>query len=173
MNKLRATQLAVTLITHHLPKEWKFEWNKRKSALGICNFTRKKIYLSEYFVSRIPDEQVKDTILHEIAHALADIEYGHRGHGWQWKRVCVRIGANPKRTHDGEVSNPNYRYKIKCKSCAKEHGRHRFNKAKIKQFQAGFSWFECNKCDARMDIYDGLRKIVDGEACRRTSKVGN
>jgi len=168
MYKLRATQLALDLITQHLPSEWKFAWNKRKSALGVCNYTRKTIFLSEYFVARISDEEVKDTILHEIAHALAWIEYGHKGHGWQWKRVCVRIGAKPVRCHTGTVDNPNYRYKIKCE-CGQEHGRHRFNKAKIKQLQAGWSWFNCRKCGSRMDVYDGLKKIVDAEKCKRTA----
>lgn len=170
MNKLRATQLAVTLITHHLPKEWKFDWNKRKSALGVCNFRKKTIYLSEYFLGRIPDDEIKDTILHEIAHALAFIEYKHAGHGWQWKLVCRRIGAKPDRTHKGEVQNQEHRYKIKCPVCDIEFGRHRFNKYKIKQMQAGFSWFPCKCKKSRMDVYDGAKKIVDGNASKRPAQ---
>jgi hypothetical protein len=40
----------------------------------------------------LPYEEIRDTLLHEIAHAIA----GHKaGHGAEWKAVCRRIGAKP------------------------------------------------------------------------------
>ena len=167
MNKLQARYLAESLMSQHLSDEWTFAFNKRKSALGVCNYTKKTIYLSEYFIARLSDDKIKDTILHEIAHAIAGVAAKH---GPQWKAVCVRIGADPTRCYTGEIDNPEYRYKIKCKSCNSEHGRHRFNKGKIKQFQTGFSWFNCRSCGTRMDIFDGTKKIVDAEAAKRPAQ---
>lgn len=167
MTKTQITALAHSLVSKHLPSEWKFEWNKRKSALGVCNYAKKKIFLSEYFIGRVPTDELKDTILHEIAHALTYIRHGQRGHGPVWKRVCVEIGAKPVRCHEGEIKNETFRYKIKCPSCGKESGRHRFNKSKLTQLKNGHSWFPCRCCKSRMDVYDNGKKIVDGNAAKR------
>jgi predicted SprT family Zn-dependent metalloprotease len=51
-----------------------------------------------------PDHWVLlDTILHEIAHAIHFEETGDSDHSEGWKRVCVRIGANPKRLNTNAV----------------------------------------------------------------------
>ena len=97
MNKTQATALAYSLVNKHLTPDWTFEWNKRKAALGLCNYRKKTVYLSEYFLGRVGNDELKDTILHEIAHALAWKRYNHRGHGAPWKRVCREIGAKPQR----------------------------------------------------------------------------
>lgn len=167
MNKTQITDLAQSLVSQHLPNEWKFEWNRRKSALGLCNYTKKTIFLSEYFVGRISDYEIKDTILHEIAHALAGIRHSHRGHGWQWKKICREIGANPERLFDGEVKNQDFRYTVKCPSCGFKFGRHRFNKHKLNQLKNGHSWFPCKCKKSRMDVYDGRKKLVDGNSAKR------
>ncbi len=39
------------------------------------------------------NEQVRDTVLHEIAHAIAGPEAGH---GPLWKATARRIGATPR-----------------------------------------------------------------------------
>lgn len=42
------------------------------------------------------EQEVRDTILHEIAHALAP----RAGHGPKWRAICRQIGAEPKRCYD-------------------------------------------------------------------------
>ena len=39
------------------------------------------------------EEQIRDTVLHEIAHAIAGREAGH---GLLWKVTARRIGATPR-----------------------------------------------------------------------------
>ncbi|MEO0515334.1 MAG: SprT-like domain-containing protein [Planctomycetota bacterium] len=67
-----AGQLAHHLMqTHGLPAAgWTFRFNQRKRTLGLCNFTAKRLELSAPFVTRNDEPQVRDVILHEIAHAL-------------------------------------------------------------------------------------------------------
>jgi len=64
-----------------------------------------------------PIEQVRDTILHEIAHALTPGD----GHGAKWKAACIAIGAKPVRCFvDPEVVTPARRparYSIGCRAC--------------------------------------------------------
>jgi predicted SprT family Zn-dependent metalloprotease len=74
--------------------EWQFQWSKAKSYLGYCNYNKKYISLSRFYVEIANKDQIKDTILHEIAHIIAGQKAGH---GPQWKRACREItGAIPK-----------------------------------------------------------------------------
>jgi predicted SprT family Zn-dependent metalloprotease len=85
---------------------YSFAWMNRKRTLGLCNYSKKQILLSEDYVFNNNVELVKDTILHELAHAFSYHIYGSRGHGHNqyWRSVCVQIGALPNRcksTDDG------------------------------------------------------------------------
>ena len=39
---------------------------------------------------------LKDTLLHEMAHAEAWLRHGHRGHGPVWRAVAERVGCTPR-----------------------------------------------------------------------------
>jgi hypothetical protein len=39
---------------------------------------------------------LKDTMLHEMAHAEAWLKHGHRGHGPPWRRIAERVGCTPR-----------------------------------------------------------------------------
>ncbi len=76
-------------------RHWKFGWNNRKSALGLCRMRDRIIELSTYFWPAISEEQQKDTIRHEIAHALDFEQRGYSDHGPKWKLLAMRVGAKP------------------------------------------------------------------------------
>jgi len=38
---------------------------------------------------------LRDTLLHEMAHAEAWLRHGHRGHGRIWQRLAARVGCEP------------------------------------------------------------------------------
>jgi predicted SprT family Zn-dependent metalloprotease len=97
MEKTAAAILARNLMNHHGVGHLEFTFIKTKTALGVCAFVMGKpvrISLSEPWVKHLPEEEVTDTILHEIAHALAG---NTAGHGERWKQACRKIGANPYR----------------------------------------------------------------------------
>lgn len=77
----------------HGLKFWKLEYKSMYRRLGICKYAPKTIVLSKEFVEQGTDEQIKDTILHEIAHALTQ---GHH-HDQVWKAKCIEIGGNGMR----------------------------------------------------------------------------
>lgn len=99
MEHQTAKELVETLMNHHglLLSGWKFEWIDTKRTLGRCSYKMKTIYLNREFVSLNDQWPVRDTILHEIAHALCS---PFDKHGPNWKRMCVRIGANPRALTD-------------------------------------------------------------------------
>jgi SprT protein len=117
---LRVQKLACTLLTVHGLDGWSFAFNRRKRAMGYCYYGRKTVELSIYFVERNPEPVIRDTLLHEIAHALIGPEHGH---DQAWKEKCLEIGAKPERF--GSANMPVGRWRARCSSCGKAFHRHR------------------------------------------------
>lgn len=123
---LEAAQLlAETLLREHglSTKGWRFGWFGRKRTFGLCDYGHKMLYLSVPLVVLNDEAAVRDTLLHEIAHALT----GHRaGHGPRWREVARRIGATPKRCFDAEAVNlPTAPYSLVCGACGRAQPRWR------------------------------------------------
>ncbi|HEY7425103.1 MAG TPA: SprT-like domain-containing protein [Gemmataceae bacterium] len=126
-------KLALELMTRHGLHDWNFGFNRRKRAMGLCRYAARTIELSIYLVDRNGAEEVRDTILHEIAHALVGSEHGHDA---VWKRKCLEIGAKPERC--GQADMPSGRWQACCGSCGRIFARHR----RPKRLQG---WF-CRMC---------------------------
>lgn len=125
MNLLKAKQLTINLMHHHslLDKGWSFEFDKAKRRFGCCKHHRKLITLSEPITELNDEAEVKDTILHEIAHALVGV--GH-GHDRVWKKKAIEIGCDGKRCYDSSViATPKPNYSAICPGCNREHKRMR------------------------------------------------
>jgi predicted SprT family Zn-dependent metalloprotease len=105
----------------HGLRGWSFGFNRRKQTLGLCIYQRRTIELSVHLVERANHwDEIRDTILHEIAHAL--VGPGH-GHDKVWKRKCVEVGAKPERC--GAADMPEGAWKAHCTGCGKQFHRHR------------------------------------------------
>jgi predicted SprT family Zn-dependent metalloprotease len=78
-------------------KGWTFSWDRARLRFGACWPRRKRISLSRVLTELNEADQVRDTILHEVAHALVFERYGHlRGHGPEWRAMAQQLGATPK-----------------------------------------------------------------------------
>src|SRR5947209_15308840 len=91
---LEVQKLAGDLLAAHGLDGWTFAFNRRKRAMGYCYYGSKTVELSVYFVESNPDAVIRDTLLHEIAHALVGPEHGHDR---AWKEKCLELGAKPER----------------------------------------------------------------------------
>ncbi len=122
MNIKLANRLAVSTMEKHglIEKGWTFKFDRAKVRFGQCSHTIKRITLSEALTELNSLEQVTDTILHEVAHALVG---SRNGHNYKWRMECVRIGANPDRCYGNEVIQPeNARLKRKWQgTCPNGH----------------------------------------------------
>lgn len=86
---------------------WSAKQDDAKQRFGVCRMGPKEISLSRPLCLLNPESEVRDTILHEIAHALAwEIHKENCGHDERWKEICVRIGARPVACYDDEVIQP-------------------------------------------------------------------
>ncbi|MEX2672648.1 MAG: SprT-like domain-containing protein [Phycisphaeraceae bacterium] len=137
MDLFAAQQLALDLMDRHGLREsgWRFAWGHGKRLLGSAQVRRavhrptgriietKTLRLSRHLVRLNDDFEVRDTILHEIAHAIAGVE---NGHNHIWRKVCREIGARPQRLAGEEVVVVRGRYAVVCGCCGRLLGtRHR------------------------------------------------
>lgn len=111
---------AVGLLQQHGLAGWRFVWNRRKTCMGLCRYERQTIELSAYFVARNGVEDIRDTLLHEIAHAL--VGEGH-GHDSVWEAKCRELGAIPRRC--GQANMPAGAWQATCPGCTTRFSRHR------------------------------------------------
>ncbi|WEG09409.1 SprT-like domain-containing protein [Microbacterium horticulturae] len=97
----RVRAWADALISLHLDESWTFGFDNAKRRAGQCDYTRKRITLSRYLAARHEDDDNHQTLLHEVAHALA----GHAaGHGPAWKKTALELGYVGGTTHRLETA---------------------------------------------------------------------
>ena len=80
---------ADALIARHLDASWSFGFDNAKRRAGLCDYTRKRISVSRYLAARYDDDTNHQTLLHEVAHAIAGASAGH---GTKWKAVARDLG---------------------------------------------------------------------------------
>lgn len=134
MELMEARALALELMKQHGLEFWHFEFDNAKCRFGICRHKRRTIGLSRNLVLLNNKEQVKDTILHEIAHALVGPGYGH---SWVWRQKALEIGCDGERCYSNDKVNPVVgRLIAKCPNCNHQYYKHRTPKRKL----------ACGKC---------------------------
>ena len=85
--------MARRLMDEHGLTGWTLAFVEAKRRLGDCHFRHRVIRISRTHALGGSKEQIRDTVLHEIAHAIAGREAGH---GPLWKVTARRIGATPR-----------------------------------------------------------------------------
>ncbi|MGO0575648.1 SprT-like domain-containing protein [Ornithinimicrobium panacihumi] len=98
MDLTAAAQLARTLMDRHGLTSWTFAYDRARVRAGACHFTDRRITLSRALTAAHDEEQVRETVLHEIAHALVGPRHGHDA---VWRRQAVAIGATGQRGYAG------------------------------------------------------------------------
>lgn len=132
-----AETVAYCLMNRYALEGWSFGFDNAKNRCGYCQHGRKRITLSRHFVQMNDESDVRDTILHEIAHAL--VGPGH-GHGRVWQRQAMMIGAKPERCAT-DVVMPKGNVEGLCASgCPVRHTRHRMPPARMRD-----GW-QCRRC---------------------------
>lgn len=89
-----AYALAEHLVEQHAPPGWEVEFDGAKRRAGVCRFATRTIGISAPLAAIHDEWEVRDTILHEIAHALAGPRHGHDEH---WRRIAVSLGSSGQR----------------------------------------------------------------------------
>lgn len=117
MDLKHASTLASSLLKNHGLFElgWRVRFDNSTRRFGQCRYRDKMISLSMALVQLNDREQVQETILHEIAHALVGPGIGH---GPEWQEMCLVVGCKPIRCYNlDEVSTPKGNWCATCPSC--------------------------------------------------------
>lgn len=114
MNLTHAQSLALELLATYELKDWVFKFDHAKRRFGSCNYTLKQITLSKHLTELNEPLQVRETLLHEIAHALTPGDH----HGKNWQKKCLELGIEPERCYKREeVTQPKPKYILLCQNC--------------------------------------------------------
>lgn len=124
MQRHEATRLIGSLMRDHglLDQGWTWGWDRAVKRMGQCQYGPRRLSFSWPLFERNGEDECRDTILHEIAHAL--VGPGH-GHGPAWKAMARQIGANPSRCYGDEVNGVAAKYVGTCRCPNKEFKRQR------------------------------------------------
>lgn len=95
-----ARLLGRRLLDQHGLTDWTLVLDRAKRRAGVCRPGRRQIGLSAPLTALHPEAEVRDTILHEIAHALVGPQHGHDA---VWRATALRIGCSGERCSSQDV----------------------------------------------------------------------
>ena len=92
----RTTDLAASLLDEHGLTDWSFDIDRATSRLGACHHFQRAILLSNSHCIKTNAENIRDGILHEIAHALVGPRHYH---DQVWRSKALEIGCSARVTN--------------------------------------------------------------------------
>lgn len=104
-------ELALELMHKHGLNKWHFEFDHSTRRAGCCNFHDRRISISFDLARNAADEDIRDTILHEIAHALVGKKHNHDA---VWEAKAREIGCTGERCHQLRFAPS--RYSVSCEN---------------------------------------------------------
>lgn len=115
-------------------------FNKRlRSSFGRCSI-HGEIELSLHFVQNGSEEDIIDTIKHELAHFIAYCQTGRLAHCRTWKRVFLTMGGSGA-VKSKKKGLPQAKHGIACTECGSIVGKRHVRKLKL----AGYKSNCCKK----------------------------
>ena len=140
---------------------WRFEFNTRKRAAGLCSYRNKTIGVSKWLLTQNLDRAVnfENTLRHELAHALDKAMGGSNHHNNVWKAIARKVLCTAERCYSSEEISIKVttKYTLKCveDNCDYELASH---KAQLKSAR---SYSCCTTC------------YNDGKGYKRLMQVQN
>ena len=105
-------KLATDMMAEHGLSQWSFQFDDASRRAGYCNYDTRVLSLAREFALVAPSSEVRNTILHEIAHALVGPKHNHDR---VWKETARAIGCTGERCHTVKFAPP--RYIKSCRRC--------------------------------------------------------
>jgi predicted SprT family Zn-dependent metalloprotease len=117
-----AEALARRLLSSHGLSHWHFEFDRAVRRFGICKYRARTIALSRKFTLLNSEPDVRNTILHEIAHALVGPNHAHDE---VWRAKASELGCSGSRCCERSVVAPSSKWIAECPGCRRVVTRHR------------------------------------------------
>lgn len=115
-----AENLALELMGEHglIADGWAFRFDRAVRRAGLTHYVKRTIFLSREITRVGSPEAVRDTILHEIAHAFTRGDH----HGARWRRQFLALGGSGHTrrrlsTEENAALARETKYKSSCELC--------------------------------------------------------
>ncbi len=116
---------------------WQLAFDLAPARGGSCRYSDQQITLSVTYCLKASKEEIVDTILHEIAHAIVGPKHGHDA---TWKAAARQIGCTAERCHRIQHTPP--RWHGQC-GCGQQWERQRLSQRIRKS--------RCGKCKGNIE----------------------
>lgn len=133
-------QQALELMHKYGLIKWCFKFDHSTRRAGCCSYRNKTISISFELARNASASDIRDTILHEIAHALVGKKHNH---DTVWQTKAREIGCSGERCHRMVFSPP--RYHVTCANGCWTHTAERRNPSLV-----------CRTCGGKL-IYSARR----------------
>lgn len=141
--------LAHSLMVEHGVGDWELTLDRARKRAGLTDYTRRRISLSRALMELYDEAEVRETILHEIAHAR--VGAGH-AHDTVWRAEAIRIGASGRRLVPPEAPRVTGRW---VGICPAGHTVTRMRRPVIP--------LSCARCSRRFCVANLLEWSLDGQ----------
>ena len=119
----KARNIAMKLMRQHGLITYTFKWDRAVRRFGSHNGLMQTISLSRPLTLHETNKcRVKNTILHEIAHALDHKQRGYSNHDSNWKRIARSIGCSGERCSSSSSVDKSkiLKWVATCPSCERK-----------------------------------------------------
>ena len=96
-------ELAASEMERHglTQQSWTVKYDHARARAGQCQHRAKILSFSRNLIVRGSPADMRNTLLHEIAHALAGAKHGHDR---TWRDIALQIGCDGRRCHNIELA---------------------------------------------------------------------
>lgn len=128
MNLTQAHKMIADEMRKHglLADGWTWKWDRATRRMGQCSYGDRRLSFSRALFSRNNEARCRDTVLHEIAHALVGPGYGH---GPVFMAKCREIGAEARASYSEATTTTVPAKYIGTCGCGPVHKRMKRTKA--------------------------------------------
>lgn len=141
--------LARSLMAEHGVGDWELALDRARKRAGLTDYARRRISLSRALMGLYDESEVRETVLHEIAHAR--VGPGH-AHDAVWRAEARRLGASGRRLVPPEAPRVAGRW---VGTCPAGHTVTRMRRPSVP--------LSCSRCSRRFDVAHLLEWSLDGE----------
>ena len=138
MEVTTALAMGRRLLREHGLDGWQIVTDGAKTRAGVCRFGRRQIGISAPLTALHDEAEVRDTILHEIAHALVGPQHGHDA---VWRAKAIEIGSSGGRCSSPDAPRVVGDWVGRC-PVGHQRSRHR----------APTRLASCGRCSAHFDV---------------------
>ena len=154
---LNATEQYIALAAEQLQQQFPnipvvFDLKGRAAGMYRSYQGKREIRYNPWLFAKYFEDNMQNTIPHEVAHYLSDVLYGIRTirpHGRQWSALMEILGATPSRKHTYDLSGipqrnlRRYTYRCACRHYELGAQRHR-------RISRGVGFYSCRQCETHL-----------------------